>query len=69
MTNVSDICEDLGNFGEMLGNLSPRFGMQTARRNEEAAASFKLNPAILNEIANLGGMLKDLSPRDVCIFG
>ena len=75
MVSVSDICEDLGSFGEGLGNLSPRFGVgwTQARAEDHGATSSSqavvngvaLQKHIADEIVNLGITLSAFKPKEV----
>jgi hypothetical protein len=74
MTTMYGICEDLGNYGDMLGALSPAFGRgipqhkeaRLVNKNEEGSS---LNKQVMDELAKLGSKLAGLNPRDVCIWG
>lgn len=73
---IHEICVDLGSFGDMLGNLSPTFGLKANSALPtgvpQQAVQSTLSPdkrKLLGELSELGAMLKDLSPRDVSIWG
>jgi hypothetical protein len=69
MTNVQDICVDLNNFGDMLGGLTPTFGLKANASLPSEAPTHSSKKETLHELAKLGGMLSGLNPRDVSIWG
>ena len=76
MSVMYGVCEDLGNYGDMLGALSPAFGRglssnsnKSARLLDNDESGNKLNKQVMDELAKLGSKLAGLNPRDVCIWG
>lgn len=82
MTNVNEICVDLGSYGDMLGNLSPTFGLKAnSGMSDDTPRERKAEPQpkesilpeskrhLLEELTRLGDVLSGLSPREVRIWG